>query len=341
MSDAFLVLAQAPGGLTCYLVPRVLPDGTRNAFRIERLKDKLGNRSNASAEIALAGAWASRVGEEGRGVATIVEMVNLTRFDCVLGSAALMRRAVAEATHHTAHRTAFGRLLSEHGLMQNVLADLCLESEAATALALRLARALDEGDRAFARLGIAAAKYWVCKATPAHVAEALECLGGNGYVEESVLPRLHRESPLNSIWEGAGNVNALDVLRALERSPESLDAVLRELELARGAEPAFDAAVARLQSELADRADLPVRARRLVELLATSLAASLLIRGGDESGVAAAFCTSRLGGDWGRAYGTLPPGIAFEPIIERHRPRLDGYARTTPAAASSSNSPSV
>jgi putative acyl-CoA dehydrogenase len=341
MSDAFLVLAQAPGGLTCYLVPRVLPDGTRNAFRIDRLKDKLGNRSNASAEIALDGAWAARVGEEGRGVATIVEMVNLTRFDCVLGSTALMRRAVAEATHHAAHRTAFGRLLSEHGLMQNVLADLCVESEAATALALRLARALDEGDRAFARLGIAAAKYWVCKATPTHVAEALECLGGNGYVEESVLPRLHRESPLNSIWEGAGNVNALDVLRALERSPESLDVVLQELELALGAEPAFDAAVARLRSELTDRTDLAVRARRLVELLAMCLAASLLIRAGDESGVATAFCASRLGGDSGRAYGTLPRGTAFEPIVERHRPKLEGYARTTPAATSSSISPSV
>jgi putative acyl-CoA dehydrogenase len=342
MSDAFLVLAQAPGGLTCYLVPRVLPDGTRNAFHIDRLKDKLGNRSNASAEIRLEGAWARRVGDEGRGVPTIVEMVNLTRFDCVLGSAALMRRAVAEATHHAAHRSAFGRRLAEHELMQNVLADLCVESEAATALALRLARALDEGDGALARAGIAAAKYWVCKSTPAQVAEALECLGGNGYVEESVLPRLHRESPLNSIWEGAGNVNALDLLRAVERSPESVDAVLHELDLARGAEPAFDAAVARLHSELADAADLALRARRLVELLATCLAASVLIRAGDETGVATAFCVSRLGGDTGRAYGTLPRGLAFEAIVERNRPRLEGQseARTTPAATSSSISAS-
>jgi len=342
MSDAFLVLAQAPAGLTCYLVPRVMPDGARNAFHIQRLKDKLGNRSNASAEIELDGAWARRVGEEGRGVPTIVEMVNLTRFDCVLGSAALMRRAVAEATHHAAHRSAFGRLLSEHELMQNVLADLCVESEAATALGLRLARALDDGDRGLARIGIAAAKYWVCKATPAHVAEALECLGGNGYVEESVLPRLHRESPLNSIWEGAGNVNALDLLRALERSPASVDAVLAELDEARGVEPTFDAALARLRTELADPADLALRARRLVELLATCLAAGLLIRAGDEAGVATAFCVSRLGGDSGRAYGTLPRGIAFEAIVERHRPRLEDYgpSRTTPAAASASISQS-
>ncbi len=232
-SDAFLVLAQAPDGLSCFFVPR-----RQTGFRIVRLKDKLGNRSNASAEIELRGAEARLVGEEGRGVQTIIEMVNHTRLDCVLGSTALQRRAVAEATHHAAHREAFGRRLAEQPLMQNVLADLCLESEAATLTALRLARAYDEGDHAFRRLATAVAKYWVCKVTPSVVGEALECLGGNGYVEESGLPRLYRESPLNSIWEGAGNVNCLDVLRALARSPESLDAYVAEVRLAE--EPAID-----------------------------------------------------------------------------------------------------
>ena len=245
MSDAFLVLAQAPDGLTCFLLPRILDDGSRNGFRIDRLKDKLGNRSNASAEIRLEDAVAHRVGDEGRGVATIIEMVVHTRLDCVLGSTALMRRAVAEATHHAAHRAAFGRLLSEQPLMQNVLADLCLDSEAATATAMRLARAFDEGDHAFRRLATAVAKFWVCKATPPLVAEALECLGGNGYVEESVLPRLYRESPVNSVWEGSGNVNCLDVLRALGREPESREAFVAELERGRGADRHLDAALSR------------------------------------------------------------------------------------------------
>jgi putative acyl-CoA dehydrogenase len=258
------------------------------------------------------------VGEEGRGVPTIVEMVNLTRFDCVLGSAGLMRRAVAEATHHAAHRSAFGRLLAEQPLMQNVLADLCLDSEAATLLALRLARALDEGDRSLARLGIAVAKYWICKATPPLVAEALECLGGNGYVEESGLPRLYRESPLNSIWEGAGSVNALDVLRACRRSPESLEAVVAEVELADG----LDAAVAELREELADDGELDVRARRIAERLALLLQASLLLRHGDPA-VAELFVATRLGDGGGRAYGTLPPGRDLAAVVERHRPRVE------------------
>ena len=226
MCDAFLVLAYAPGGLTCFLLPRVLPSGERNGLRIRRLKDKLGNRSNASAEIELVDAWAARLGEEGRGVATIIEMVVHTRLDCVLGSTALMRRAIAEATHHAAHRSAFGRMLSEQPLHQNVLADLCLDSEAATATALRLARAVDERDRPFRRLATAVAKYWVCKITAPLVTEALECVGGNAYVEESPLPRLYRESPLNSLWEGAGNVNALDLLRAAAKEPESVEALL-------------------------------------------------------------------------------------------------------------------
>jgi putative acyl-CoA dehydrogenase len=234
MCDAFLVLAQAPGGLTCFVLPRVLADGTRNGFHIERLKDKLGNRSNASAEIELREAWAARLGEEGRGIATIIEMVVHTRLDCVLGSAALMRRSVAEATHHASHRIAFGKRLVEQPLQLNVLADLCLDSEAATATALRLARAVDEGDQAFQRLATTVAKYHVCKSTPPLVAEALECIGGNGYVEESALPRLFRESPLNSLWEGAGNVNALDLWRAAAREPESVDALLAEIRRSSG-----------------------------------------------------------------------------------------------------------
>src|SRR6266853_159002 len=216
MCDAFLVLAQAPGGLSCFLLPRVLDDGTRNQFHIQRLKDKLGNRSNASAEIELDGAWAVMVGEEGRGVRTIIDMVNITRLDCVIGSASLMRQAVAQSTHHTAHRSAFGRLLSEQPLMVNVLADIAVESEATTLLMMRLAgafdRASDPREYAFKRLALAVAKDWSTKRSIAVVAEALECHGGNGYVEESIMPRLYREAPLNSIWEGSGNVNALDVL---------------------------------------------------------------------------------------------------------------------------------
>src|SRR6266511_1913452 len=316
MSDAFLVLAQAPGGLSCYLVPRVLPDGERNGFHIQRLKPKLGNRSNASAEIELDGAWAQLVGEEGRGVQTIIEMVNQTRLDCVLGSAALMRRAVAEAMHHAAHRSAVGRLLIEQPLMQNVLADLCIESEAATLTAMRLARACDDGETAFLRLATAVAKYWVCKLAPAVTAEALECLGGNGYVEESGMPRLYRESPLNSIWEGAGNVNCLDVLRAIRKTPETLTAFFDEVEPAAGANPRLDSAIAAAKAELNDPADAEVRARRLVERLALVLQGSLLVRHGDPA-VADAFL-ARAGS---RAYGTLPPGVDFLAIIDRHRPQ--------------------
>jgi putative acyl-CoA dehydrogenase len=319
MSDAFLVLAQAPDGLTCFLLPRVLDDGSRNGFRIDRLKDKLGNRSNGSAEIRLEDAVAHRVGDEGRGITTIIEMVVHTRLDCVLGSTALMRRAVAEAMHHAAHRFAFGRPLTDHPLMQNVLADLCLDAEAATATAMRLARAFDEKDHAFRRLATAVAKYWVCKATPPLVAVALECLGGNGYVEESGLPRLFRESPLNSIWEGSANINCLDVLRALEREPESLEAFRAELELAHGANRHFDAAFAALDAELADIEE--PRARRLVEVLALCLQGSLLVRHAPAE-VADAFCATRLGREGGRAYGTLPRRVDTVAIVERHRPRV-------------------
>jgi putative acyl-CoA dehydrogenase len=321
MCDAFLVLAQAPGGLTCFVLPRVLPDGARNGFHLRRLKDKLGNRSNASAEIQLRGAWAARLGDEGRGVATIIEMVVHTRLDCVLGSTALMRRSVAEATHHAAHRAAFGRLLAEQPLHQNVLADLCLDSEAATATALRLARGVDEGDDAFRRLATTIAKYWVCKSTPPLVAEALESIGGNGYVEESPLPRLYRESPLNSLWEGAGNVNALDLLRAAAREPESVDALLAEIELGAGGNAQLDTATARLRTELVDADDLEYRARRVVELAALCLQGSLLVRHAPPE-VADAFCATRLGDAGGRAYGTLPPGVDCAAIVGRHTPQL-------------------
>ncbi|MEU7405429.1 acyl-CoA dehydrogenase family protein [Streptomyces sp. NPDC044948] len=325
MSDAFLVLARAPGGLTCFLVPRVLADGARNVFLIQRLKDKLGNRSNASAEVEFAGTWARRVGEEGRGVATVLGMVAATRLDCVLGSAGLMRQAVAQAVHHCTHREAFGGKLVDKPLMRNVLADLALESEAATTLGLRLAAALDaaedgdERERALLRLAVPAAKYWVTKRCAPLVVEAAECLGGNGYVEESGLPRLVRESPLNSVWEGAGNVQALDVLRVLEREPSALDAYLTEVGAARGADHRLDAAIRDLLTELADLADAEGQARRLVERLALVLQGALLVRYAPPE-VADAFCASRLGGDGGAVFGTLPPTLDLASVVERARP---------------------
>ncbi|MFK0252217.1 acyl-CoA dehydrogenase family protein [Streptomyces sp. NPDC090445] len=326
MSDGFLVLAQAAAGagreaLTCFLVPRVLPDGTRNPFAIQRLKDKLGNRSNASAEVEFDGTWARRVGEEGRGVRTIIGMVAATRLDCVLGSAALMRQALTQAVHHAEHRSAFGAPLIEQPLMRNVLADLALESEAATTLALRLAAACDadtDRERAFLRIAVPAAKYWVAKRCTPMVAEALECLGGNGYVEESGLPRLLRESPLNSIWEGSGNVQALDVLRVLQREPQALDAFLREIGQARGADHRLDAAVRGLLTELADLTGIEARARRLAERMALVLQASLLVRWAPPE-VADAFCAGRLGGDRGGAFGTLPHTLDLGAVVERAR----------------------
>lgn len=322
MSDGFLVLAQAPGGLTCFLLPRVLPDGTRNAFAIQRLKDKLGNRSNASSEVEFDGTWARRVGDEGRGVRTIIEMVAATRLDCVLGSAALMRQAVAQAIHHCAYRSAFGGVLIEKPLMRNVLADLALESEAATVLALRLAAAYDadtEAERAFLRIAVPTAKYWVTKRCTPLAGEALECLGGNGYVEESGMPRLLREAPLNSIWEGSGNVQALDVLRALQREPQALNAFLQEVGRARGADHRLDGAIKDMLTELADLNGIEARARRLVERMALVLQGSLLVRWAPPE-VADAFCASRLGGDWGTAFGTLPHSLDLASIVERARP---------------------
>ncbi|MGW1614345.1 acyl-CoA dehydrogenase family protein [Streptomyces sp. NPDC002285] len=322
MSDGFLVLAQAPGGLTCLLVPRVLEDGSRNVFRIQRLKDKLGNRSNASSEVEFDGTWARRVGEEGRGVRTIIEMVAATRLDCVLGSAGLMRQAVAQAIHHCTHREAFGGKLVDKPLMRNVLADLAVESEAATTLALRLAAAYDDGgeqERALLRIAVPTAKYWVTKRCTPLTVEASECLGGNGYVEESGMPRLVRESPLNSIWEGAGNVQALDVLRALQREPAAFNAYLQEVGKARGADHRLDAAIKGLLTELADLEGIEARARRLTERLALVLQGSLLVRYAPPE-VADAFCTSRLGGDAGGAFGTLPHTLDLASIVERARP---------------------
>jgi putative acyl-CoA dehydrogenase len=326
MCDAFLVLARAPGGLSCFFLPRVLEDGTRNNVFIQRLKDKLGNRSNASAEIELEGAWAVQVGEEGRGVRTIIEMVNFTRLDCIAGTAALMRQAVAQATHHAAHRSSFGRKLIAQPLMRNVLADLALEAEAATVLLLRLARACDgamagdEQETRLKRLGTAIGKYWVCKRGPAHTAEALECLGGNGYVEESIMPRLYREAPLNSIWEGAGNVNCLDVLRAMAKEPETVEAYLTEVELAAREDSRLRAALHSLQDDLRNTED-EGQARRLVERMALVLQGALLMRS-SPSVVTEAFYVSRLARHGGLIFGTLPAGLDLEAIIDRARTQI-------------------
>ncbi|HEX3542299.1 MAG TPA: acyl-CoA dehydrogenase family protein [Acidimicrobiales bacterium] len=325
MGDLFLVLAQAPGGLTCFALPRWRPDGRRNAVFLQRLKDKLGNRSNASAEIELDGAWAERVGDEGRGVATIIEMVNHTRLDCVIGAAAGMRQAVAQATHHCAYRQAFGRPLAEQPLMTAVLADLAVESEAATTVMLRLAGAYDraggdEHEARFRRLATAVAKYWVCKRNPVLAAEALECLGGNGYIEESIMPRLFRESPLNGIWEGSGNVICLDVLRAMARQPESVEAFFAEVGRAEGGDARLDAAAADLRHRLGQPEGIESRARRLVEDMALVLQGALLVAHGHPA-VADAFCASRFGGG-GRAFGTLPAGGDVKTIVARATPKL-------------------
>jgi putative acyl-CoA dehydrogenase len=322
MCDAFLTLAQAPGGLTCFFLPRWTPGGALNAIRLQRLKDKLGNRSNASSEIELDCAWARRVGEEGRGIPTIIEMGNYTRLDCALGSAGLMRQAVAQAIHHAEHRTTFQKKLADQALMTNVLADMALESEAATALALRLARAYDNEDdpaeTAFRRVVTPAAKYWICKRGPMLTAEAMEVLGGNGYVEECPMPRLYREAPVNSIWEGSGNIMCLDVLRALGRSG-AVEAVLAELRDTSGGNADLDRYVAKLEGGLAGSGSGESVARRLVEATALALQAALLLRHAPNF-IADAFCASRLGGDWGHAFGTLPSGTDLRAIVARASP---------------------
>jgi putative acyl-CoA dehydrogenase len=323
MCDAFLVLAQAEGGLSCFLLPRFTPDGERNRIHIQRLKDKLGNRSNASSEVEFRGAWAQLMGEEGRGVPTIIEMVNHTRLDCTTGAATGIRAGTAMAIHHAQQRAAFGKLLVEQPLMQNVLADLAVESEAATIGAMRLARAFDEAAagsddaQRFKRIATPVLKYWQCKRAPMHAAEALECFGGNGFVEESGMPRLYRESPLNSIWEGSGNVQCLDVLRAMVRGPEAVDDFFAEVDEARGSDRRLDAAADELRADLSEIEGIESRARRVVERMAMVLQGSLVLRFADPA-VADAFCATRLAGDWGHAFGTLPADTDFGRIIERH-----------------------
>ncbi|MEO5810529.1 MAG: isovaleryl-CoA dehydrogenase [Rhodanobacter sp.] len=324
LCDAHLVLANTGAGLSCFLLPRWLPDRTRNAVHVQRLKDKLGDWSNASAEVEFQNALAWPVGEEGRGVATILEMVALTRQDCMIGSASIMRQALVQAIHHARYRKAFGKYLSEQPLMKNVLADLALESEAHTALTARVARAVDASQRdpqeaALARIITAIGKYWVCKRTTAFVNEAQECLGGNGYIEESNLARLYRQAPLNSIWEGSGNVQCLDVLRALAREPASRDALFAELAAAKGGNGALDAEVARLTHDLTNAEDLEVRSRLVTERLALALQASLLVRAGNHA-VADAFCETRIERVHGQTFGTLPAHTAMDTLITRAFP---------------------
>jgi putative acyl-CoA dehydrogenase len=324
MCDAFLVLAQAPGGLSCFLVPRILPDGSRNSIAVMRLKDKLGNRSNASSEIEFDATSAWLVGEEGRGVRTIIEMVNGTRLDCVIGSAGLMRQAVAQAAWHVAHREAFGSLLIDKPLMRNVIADLELEVEVATLMMVRLARAFDRApidpeEAAFARIATPIAKYWVTKRCSPVVREAMECLGGAGYVEESVMPRLFRESPVNAIWEGSGNVIALDLIRAMATAPEAMKVFLTEIDATRGTERSLDRAVDDVRKAMEDESEPEARARRLTEQLATAWGAALLVDLGDAV-VSDAYLRSRLDGDWGSLFGTLGPDAAIEEISARAVP---------------------
>ncbi|WP_099022917.1 acyl-CoA dehydrogenase family protein [Mycolicibacterium palauense] len=322
MSDVFLVLAQAPGGLSCFFLPRVLPDGTRNRMFLQRLKDKLGNHANASSEVEYDGATAWLVGEEGRGVPTIIEMVNLTRLDCTLGSATSMRNGLTRAIHHAQHRKAFGEYLIDQPLMRNVLADLAVEAEAATMLAMQMAGLTDRvvrgDDRAalLRRIGLAASKYWVCKQATPHAAEAMECLGGNGYVEDSGMPRLFREAPLMGIWEGSGNVSALDTLRAMATRPECVDVLFDELGQTAGQDTRLDAHVAALRTELGDLDSIQYRARKVAEDIALALQGALMVRHGHPA-VAEAFLATRLDGRRGGAYGTMPAGLDLAPILER------------------------
>ncbi|GIZ11557.1 acyl-CoA dehydrogenase family protein [Pseudomonas sp. NCCP-436] len=323
MCDAFLTLAYTDKGLSCFLLPRHRPDGTRNQFYVQRLKNKLGNWANASSEVEYRGALAWMIGEEGRGVPTIIEMVAMTRFDCMVGSSSLMRQALTQAAHHCAHRKVGGKLLADQPLMQNVLADLALESEAALALTMRMGRALDrqhdEQEEKFARLVTAVGKYWICKRAPEMIYEASECMGGAGYVEETILPRLYREAPVNSIWEGSGNVQCLDVLRALSKEPGVLDALFAELGDGHG-DARLRAHIQRLKADFSDTADIQYRARQLTEDMAVALQAKLLLEAGNAT-VSDAFIASRLEGR-GRVYGTLARGVDVEALLARSTPHL-------------------
>ena len=322
MSDVYLVLAQAPGGLSCFFLPKVLPDGSRNRMFIQRLKNKLGNHANASSEIEYGGALVWLVGEEGRGVPTIIEMVNMTRLDCTLGSATSMRQGLAMAMHHIQHRKAFGEYLIDQPLMRNVIADMAVEAEAATIVAMRMAGAADAATRGderetlLRRIGLAASKYWVCKRATPHAAEAMECLGGNGYAEESGMPRLYREAPLMGIWEGSGNVSALDTLRAMATRPECVEVLFDELATTAGQDGRLDVHADDLRLSLSDPLTLQYRARKVAEDICLALQGSLLVRHGHPA-VTDAFLASRMAGDWGGAFGTLPTGLDLGPIIER------------------------
>jgi putative acyl-CoA dehydrogenase len=324
MCDAFLMLAQAPGGLSCFLVPRWKPDGTKNPLQVLRLKKKMGNASNASSETELRGALGWMVGKEGRGVATIIEMVAMTRFDCMIGSSAIMRAALVQAIDHCRQRAAFGKLLIDQPIMQNVLADLAVETEAALALTMRIARALDdradEREAQLIRIGAAIGKYWICKRTPGVAAEAMECIGGSGVMEDGPMPRHFRESPVNAIWEGSGNVQCLDVLRAMSRAPETLDAFFAELDTAKGANATYDGHVAALKNDMRDASDFELRARDLVDRLATAFQASVLVKH-TPAFVSDAYCASRLGQSGAHQYGALPKSVNFKAIIERASPR--------------------
>lgn len=325
MSDAFLVLAQTDSGVSCFLVPRWRPDGTKNPIQIQKLKNKMGNVSNASSETELRGALGWMVGEEGRGVATILDMVAMTRFDCMIGSSAGMRQAVAQITHHCSQRMAFGKLLTDQPLMQNVLADLIIEQEAALALTMRIGRALDnsahdEQEKLLVRMGTAVGKYWICKRTPGHAYEAMECIGGMGVMEDGIMPRLYREAPINTIWEGSGNVQCLDMLRAMSRNPGSLEAFIAEISKAKDLHPQMEPAVSDLIQEFKSQENMEYRARAIVEKMALAIQASTLLQFGNET-VADAFCRSRLGKNTsGWVYGTLPEGIDCKAIIERATP---------------------
>jgi putative acyl-CoA dehydrogenase len=323
MCDAFLVLAQTPAGLSCFLLPRWRPDGSKNPMQVLRLKRKMGNVSNASSETELRGALAWMVGEEGRGVRTIIEMVAMTRFDCMVGSSAGQRAALAQALHHCSLRSAFGKLLNRQPLMQNVLADLALEVEGSVALTMRLARALDNRDNPhedhLVRLLTAVGKYWICKRTPNHAYEAMECIGGSGVMEDGPMPRLFRESPVNAIWEGSGNVQCLDVLRAMHKEPAVVQAFFDEIGKARGANTRLDAWSANLQREMTDLSDIEYRARHLVDRMALAAQAALLVQHAPAA-VADAFCASRLDEGGHRNYGALPRGVDCGAIIERATP---------------------
>jgi putative acyl-CoA dehydrogenase len=326
MSDGFLMLAQTQGGISCFLVPRWRPDGSKNPLQLTQLKNKMGNVSNASSETELRGAFGWLIGEEGRGIANILEMVALTRFDCMIGSAAGMRQAVSQITHHCHYRSAFGKTLSQQPLMQNVLADLALEAEAALAFSMRIARAQDEAKQdpsaaMLVRLSTAIGKYWICKRAPAHAYEAMECIGGSGVMETSMMPRLYREAPINTIWEGSGNVQCLDVLRAINKEPESLNAVLSLVNQAKGEHVLLDQAVNALPAMFADKSTLEYRARAITEHLALTMQAAILVQNGNAL-ISDAFIQARFGNTKGHVYGNLPAGIDCHAIIERARVKL-------------------